>query len=409
MTIPRAPKGTDDILGPSGRVWRRALVEWEELTELYGYDLILTPIIEPTELFSRGVGEDTEVVQKQMYTFEDRAGRSLTLRPEATASVVRAYLNAGTGGLFKAAYSGPMFRYEQPQQGRRRQFYQLGVEYLGEPSPLADVEVIQLGYRFLTDTLGIDDLDVALNTLGDPDDRERYRVALVQYLEERRGNLSEDSQRRIVTNPLRVLDSKVDAPLLGDAPSTLDYLSDDSSEAFDTVTAALEEAEIPVTLDSRLVRGLDYYSRTVFEYIPRSYEAAQSSVGGGGRYDGLAELIGGRRTPAVGLALGLERALLAAGRAAESGPVVFAVVAESGLWGQARDLVDHLRSGGVSADLDLGRRSVKSQFRSADRRNARFAVVIGSEWHEGQVTVKTLGTGEQSVIAREDISSWISR
>lgn len=409
MTIPRAPKGTDDILGPASRAWRRALVEWEQLTEVFGYDLILTPLIEPTELFSRGVGEDTEVVQKQMYTFEDRGGRSLTLRPEATASVVRAYLNAGVGGIFKAAYSGPMFRYEQPQQGRRRQFYQLGVEYIGEASPLADVEVIRLGYSFLTETLGIDDVVVALNTLGDRADRLRYRTALVSYLEERRSELSDESQRRIATNPLRVLDSKVDAPLLSDAPSTLEYLDDESEEAFGVVVDALTTAQIPFDQDVRLVRGLDYYSRTVFEYIPRSYEAAQSSVGGGGRYDGLAELIGGRPTPAVGLALGLDRALLAADRPGEPGLDVFVVVAESELLGAAGDLVDRLRGAGIGVDLDLGQRSVKAQFRSADRRNARFAVVVGSEWHQGQVTAKDLSSGEQAVIAREEISSWISR
>ena len=409
MTIPRAPKGTDDILGPIARLWRRALIEWEELTARYGYDLILTPIIEPTELFSRGVGEDTEVVQKQMYTFEDRGGRSITLRPEATASVVRAYLNAGIGGLFKAAYSGPMFRYEQPQQGRRRQFYQLGVEYLGESSPLADVEVIELGYRFLTDTLEIGDLDVALNTLGDPEDRARYRTALVEYLEARRGDLSEDSQRRIDSNPLRVLDSKIDAPLLGDAPSTLDYLSDESATAYAAVTEALAAAEIPFTQDARLVRGLDYYSRTVFEYIPRSYEAAQSSVGGGGRYDGLAELIGGRPTPAVGLALGLDRALLAADTQAGPGLTVFVVVTGEDLWTEAAELVSALRRGGISADIDLSRKSVKAQFRAADRRDASWAVVIGEEWEQGQVTIKHLATGDQNIIPREDIASWISR
>lgn len=409
MTIPRAPKGTDDILGPGARNWRRALIEWESLTAVYGYDLILTPIIEPTELFARGVGEDTEVVQKQMYTFEDRGGRSITLRPEATASVVRAYLNAGVGGLFKAAYSGPMFRYEQPQQGRRRQFYQLGVEYIGESSPLADVEVIELGYRYLSRNLGIGDLEVAVNTLGDPPDRLRYRDALVGYLEERRGDLSEDSQRRIGTNPLRVLDSKIDAPLLGDAPSTLDYLSDESASAFEVVTGALTAAEIPFTQDVRLVRGLDYYSRTVFEYIPRSYEAAQSSVGGGGRYDGLAELIGGRATPAVGLALGLDRALLAAGQPTSPGLDLYVVVADDALWQEATALVGRLRAGGVAVDLDLSQKSVKSQFRAADRRQSRTAVVIGEEWKEGRVSIKDLATGEQQIISREDIVSWINR
>ncbi len=410
MTIPRAPKGTDDIFGAAARPWRTALVAWEQMAADYGYDLALTPIIEPTDLFARGVGEDTEVVQKQMYTFEDRGSRSLTLRPEATASVVRAYLNDGSGGILKVAYSGPMFRYEQPQAGRRRQFYQLGLEYLGESSPLADVEIIELGYRFLTEVVGVDDLVVMLNSLGDPADRQRYRDVLVEYLEERRGELSEDSQRRITTNPLRVLDSKIDAPLLADAPSTMEHLGSDAAEAIGVVRSGLDAAGIAYETDARLVRGLDYYSRTVFEYVPKSYEAAQSSVGGGGRYDGLAELIGGRPTPGVGLALGLDRALLAAGDTeTTAGLDIFVIVADLELWQEADGLVRRLRADGVAADWDLGRRSVKAQFRAADRRQSRYAAVVGAEWRDGSVTVKDLDTGTQEVVAREDVAAWINR
>ncbi|MFQ5967203.1 MAG: histidine--tRNA ligase [Acidimicrobiia bacterium] len=404
----RAPKGTADILPPDSRAWRRVLLAWEELCERYGYDLALTPIFESTEVFARGVGGDTDIVQKQMYTFSDKGGRSLTLRPEATASIVRAYVQAGTQGVMKVATSGPFFRYEQPQAGRRRQFYQLDAEYLGEPSADADVEIIELGYRLLQ-AAGISDPIVLLNSIGDAEDRRSYRQALVAFLNERRESLSEESQERIGTNPLRVLDSKEDADVLADAPATFDYLSADTKAHFASVRDGLERLGIPYQLEARLVRGLDYYNRTVFEYVPPGYEAAQSAVGGGGRYDGLAETLGGDRVPAVGVAMGLDRIMLAAGET-DSGAALdaFVVLAEPERRDDALELLSVLRNARLRADMDLGSRSVKAQFRAADRRRARTAVVIGEELGAGSLTVRDLTSGEQFTVARDEIVEWLS-
>jgi histidyl-tRNA synthetase len=405
----RAPKGTDDVLAPESRRWRRLVRAWDDMTERYGYDLILTPVFESTELFARGVGADTEVVEKQMYTFTDKGGRSLTLRPEQTASVVRAYLQAGGQGVMKAAYAGPMFRYEQPQAGRRRQFFQLGVEYLGEPSIEADVEVIELGYRFLVNA-GLDDIEVQLNSIGDASDRVAYRNVLQAYLLERRDELSADARRRIETNPLRVLDSKKDAAVVAGAPAPLDHLSQERRAEFDSIQHSLERLGVPCTVTPRLVRGLDYYNRTVFEYVPHGYEAAQNAVGGGGRYDPLAEILGGNATPGVGLSLGLDRILAALPTPdeAETALDVFVVVAGDH-WSDAALLVSRLRDSGLRTDLDLGRRSVKAQFKQADRRAAAAALVIGDGWTEGRVEAKDLATGAQESIAVEEITSWMQR
>ncbi len=406
MTL-RAPKGTDDILPPESRRWRRALRVWEDLVERYGYELILTPVFEATEVFARGVGEGTEVVEKQMYTFTDKAGRSLTLRPELTASVVRAYLEAGRQGVLKVAYAGPMFRYEQPQKGRRRQFFQLDLEYLGEPSPDADVEVIEVGYRYLRE-LGLDDVEVRLNSIGGPGSRAAYEDVLRAYLEERRDQLTEDSRRRIAANPLRVLDSKVDGPKLTDAPAPVDHLTLDDGAFFEAVKAGLDRAGVSYVLDPTLVRGLDYYTHSVFEFVPLSYEdqAAQSSVGGGGRYDGLAEVLGGRPTPGLGFAMGLDRILLALDETVAPTLDVFVVSAGEERRAAALDLVRALRAEGVRADLDLGDRSVKAQFKAANRRDAATAAVVGEEWDAGKVTVKDLATGSEEIVAIEEVGRW---
>lgn len=413
MSTYRAPKGTYDILPPESAEWRHAHRLFDDLAERFGYGLTLTPMFEQTELFARGVGEETEVVEKQMYTFEDQGGRSLTLRPEATASVVRAAVQAGgVSTTIKGAYWGPMFRYERPQKGRTRQFYQGGIEYLGTESADADVEVIEFGYRYL-ELLGIRDIDVRINSIGDAADRTDYRSQLKTFLREREDLLSDDAKRRIETNPMRVLDSKADADAVRGAPDTLDYLGDAASEHFAAVRSGLEQIGIPYTIDNRLVRGLDYYNRTVFEYVPRGYGAAQSSVGGGGRYDGLAELLGGTPTPGVGLAMGIDRILLVRNDEAQ-GTVdnvalldVFVVVADAGLRRQAASFLSELRSDGVRADWMAESRSVKAQFRAADRRRARFAIVVGDEWSRDEVTVKNLVTGEQSVKSTKEIAAWL--
>ena len=265
MTTFRAPKGTIDVLPPDSAAWRRAQREFEVLAEEFGYGLALTPMFEDTDVFARGVGGDTEVVEKQMYSFEDKGGRPITLRPEATASVVRAVVQAGgVRGRFKASYWGPMFRYERPQKGRNRQFYQGGVEYLGSDSPEADIEVIEFGYRYL-ERMDVPNVDVRLNTIGDSVDRGAYRSELQAFLRERFDDLSPDAQRRVDTNPLRILDSKADSEVIVGAPEPLKFLSDAARDHFASVRSGLESISIPYTLDGSLVRGLDYYNRTVWE------------------------------------------------------------------------------------------------------------------------------------------------
>ena len=407
----RAPKGTDDYLPPDSAVWVRAERAFLDLAECYGYGLTLTPIFESTDLFARGVGEATEVVEKQMYTFTDKAGRSLTLRPEATASVVRAVLQRGrAGGVFKGSYWGPMFRYERPQKGRRRQFVQAGIEYLGEPSADADVEVIEFGYRYL-ESLGVPAVEVFINSIGDPEDRIAYREELVEYFTDAVDLLSEDAKRRINDNPMRILDSKADAEVAAGAPAPSDHLGTATRAHFETVLRGLERANIPYRLDPRLVRGLDYYNRTVWEYVPGGFDAAQNSVGGGGRYDGLFELLGGKPNPSVGLAMGMDRIILAMSEQ-EPLPALDAFVVLADQHEDARrdalDLVSRLRNGGLRVDIDLGRRSVKAQFRAADRRKSAAALVVGDEWGEGKVTARDLTTGDQEQIAVEEIERWLN-
>ncbi len=401
------PKGTDDIFPPASRAWRRALLVWEDLVERYGYDLVLGPLFEATEIFTRGVGESSEVVQKQMYTFSDKGGRSITLRPEGTAPVVRAYLGSGVQGQAKLSYSGPMFRYERPQAGRRRQFYQTGVEYLGTAAPDADAEVIEIGYRYLGE-LGFAEVDVALNSIGDAECRPAYLEALTAYLEDRRDMLCADSLRTLEVNPLRVLDCKVCAPQLLDAPKAVDYLCASCRDHFDAVKSRLDVVGIPYTLSPSLVRGLDYYTRTAFEYIATGFDAAQNAVGGGGRYDGLAEALGGPSVPGVGLAMGIDRILLAAGLDGKDiTPLdLFVVVATPERRETAAGFLSELRKVGLRADMAPEQKSVKAQFRAADRRGAAGAVIVGDEWSDGRVAVRNLATSTQELISLEEVPEW---
>jgi histidyl-tRNA synthetase len=395
------PKGTDDIIAPESQAWRETLRLWEDWSERYGYPLINLPIFEATELFERGVGDTSEVVTKQMYTFDDRGGRSVTLRPEATAGVVRAYLNSGQQGLWKAATSGPFFRYERPQAGRRRQFWQLDAEYLGTASTTADVEVIELGYRFLEAT-GLPDVALLLNSIGDPVCRPAYVKVLREFLRERKADLSADSIRLIDSNPLRVLDSKIDAPKLIDAPRTLDYLCENCAEHFASVKRGLETLEVPYKEDTSLVRGLDYYTRTAFEYIATGLDTAQNAVGGGGRYDGLAETLGGRQTPAVGFALGFDRIMLALGNPQR--PYLDAyLVSETGPEDAIR-VTSTLRGDGIRVDFDVDGRSVKAQFRTASRLEVPVILV----WKGEGLPVDVQTEGERAEMTLREVSRWFS-
>lgn len=408
MTRYKAPKGTYDVLPPESAWWHAARTTFDELSAEYGYDPVFTPMFEDTDVFERGVGSDSEVVQKQMYTFMDRGDRSITLRPEMTASVVRAVIQAGgVQGRFKGAYWGEMFRYERPQKGRTRQFIQAGVEYLGSDSAEADVEVIEFGYRLL-ERLDVPDVEIRVNSIGDHEDRTAYNHALRDFLKQHFDELSPDSQSRIETNPMRVLDSKVDEAVVAGAPVPLDFLGDAARSHFESVKSGLGDIGLSYVVDNKLVRGLDYYTRTVWEYVPTGYDAAQSSVGGGGRYDGLFERLGGRPTPAVGLAMGVDRILLASlPRETVANLDVFIVVTEESLRTEARRLTSTLRVDGLRVDMTDSQRPVKTQFKEADRRKAVSAIVVGSEWADGNVTAKDLDKREQQVIPVEEIAQWV--
>jgi histidyl-tRNA synthetase len=394
-----------DLLPDRTPLWQRIEAAAREHFRRAGIAEIRTPLLEVTELFARGIGEATDVVGKEMYTFCDRSDRSCTLRPEGTASVVRAAIQHGllNQGSQRLWYGGPMFRYERPQKGRQRQFHQIGVELLGAADPRSDVEAIAIAWDLLAD-LGVGGLALELNTLGSPEDRARYRAELVAWLEAHRERLDPDSQQRIATNPLRVLDSKHPdtQALLEGAPSLADALCGESHERFSRVREGLEALAIPFELNPRLVRGLDYYGHTAFE-ITSSQLGAQATVCGGGRYDGLVEQLGGPPTPAVGWALGMERLVLlveAAERHREGGeaaqrlvppPDLYVVSRGAAAETQALALARSCRAAGLAVELDLSGAAFGKQFRRADRSGARWAAVIGdSEATEGRVRLKPL-------------------
>jgi len=394
-------RGTQDLLPDAARRHRQVSETARAAAVLYGFDEIVTPIFEFTEVFARPIGEHTDIVAKEMYSLKDRGGEDLSLRPENTAGVVRAVLsNSLTQSTpLKFFYSGPMFRYERPQKGRFRQFHQIGVEILGVAQAQADIEVIALGRRIL-EALGIGGRAVLeLNTLGDPGSRADYRAALVEYFSAHRAALSEDSQRRLDTNPLRILDSKDPGDILinADAPPFDRYLNEDSRDFFAAVRDGLDRLGIEYRLNPRLVRGLDYYTHTVFEFVTTDL-GAQGTVLAGGRYDGLVELMGGPPMAGIGWAAGIERlALLIDEPPPPMRPIALVPVGEQGE-ALALSIAETLREHGFSVDLGYSG-NVSRRMRRANRVNARAAVLIGDdEAARNVVTLRDLDTGEQSEV-----------
>ena len=410
----QAPRGTRDLLPEDLRRWQWAEARAREVLERYGYGEIRTPIFEDYELFARSSGESSDVVQKEMYRFKDLGDRDLALRPENTAGVCRAYLEQGLGGrsrIHRLWYMGAMFRYGRPQKGRYRQFSQLGAEIIGSAAPGADVEMIAL-FVDLFEAWGFKDLVVAVNSVGTPESRRAYGEALRAWLAPARERLSEDSQKRLEVNPLRVLDTKSESDLallhggeLGALPHLLDHIDAESRIHWDAVLAGLEASGIRFELDHGLVRGLDYYTRTAFEVHDRSL-GAQSALGGGGRYDGLIEMLGGPPTPGVGFSIGLDRALLVLEERGEGAPAqaggVFIVAMESTRAG-ALQLARELRRE-FTVEMDIEAKGFSAQMKAAGKSGARIAVILGEdEGKRGEVSLKNLATGDQTTIARDAV------
>ncbi len=399
-------RGTQDLLPDMARRHRRVSETARATAALYGFAEISTPIFEFTEVFARPIGEHTDIVSKEMYTFTDRGGEEVSLRPENTAGVVRAVLSNGLtqSTPLKFFYSGPMFRYERPQKGRFRQFHQIGVELLGVAQPQADIEVIALGRRILA-ALGIADRAVLeLNTLGDPQSRAAYRDALFGYFLARHSELSEDSRRRLERNPLRILDSKDpgDQRIAGEAPDFSEYLNDASRDFFARVRDGLDRLAVAYRLNPRLVRGLDYYTHTVFEFVTADL-GAQGTVLAGGRYDGLVELMGGPAMAGVGWAAGIERlALMIAEPPAAPRAIALVPIGEAAE-ALALTLAEELRGAGLVVDLGYSG-NVQRRMRRADRIGARAAVLLGEdELARGAATVRDLDSGAQSEVALDEL------
>ncbi len=394
----QAPRGTFDILPADAEVRERVHRAAQELFERAGYARIETPAFEDTELFARGVGESTDIVRKEMFSFDDLGGRSVTLRPEGTAPIARAYLEHGMRKLaqpVKLWYLGPYFRHERPQAGRFRQFNQIGAEAIGSGSPLVDAELIMLLDELLR-SLEVPALRLRLGSLGSPDARATYREELTAYLREHQGQLARDVRERIEDNPLRAFDSKDQGTraVMANAPTMLERLDADDAEHLAAVRHLLDQAGIAYELDGTLVRGLDYYTRTVFAFECERL-GAQSEVGGGGRYDGLMEDLDGPPTPAAGWAAGVERILLALGEQKETRPRVVFIAAADGQRERALALVTELRQAGLRAELDLADRGLKGQMRQADRVGAAHAVILDAD---GGAQLRDMGSGEQREI-----------
>ena len=409
------PKGTQDILPADSAKWQYVENVARETFKKYNYGEIRTPMFEHYEVISRSVGDTTDIVTKEMYDFHDKGDRHITLRPEGTAPVVRSYVE---NKLFapevqkpvKVYYIGSMFRYERPQAGRLREFHQLGVECFGSKNPATDVETIAMAYQ-LFNTLGIKDVTLHLNSLGNTESRLAYRQALIDYLTPMRESLSKDSQRRLDENPLRVLDSKEkeDKVAVENAPSILDYLDEESQAHFDEVRTMLDSLNIPYVIDTNMVRGLDYYNHTIFEFVT-TIDKSELTICAGGRYDSLVEYFGGPETAGFGFGLGLERLLLVLDKQGIELPVeesldVYIAVLGSGANGKALELIQAIRYQGFKAERDYLGRKIKAQFKSADTFKAKTVITLGeSEVESGQVNVKNNATREEVTVSFEELT-----
>lgn len=418
----RAPRGTQDVFGDNMRVWKKIETIARELCETHHITEMKTPIFEHTEVFDRG-NDASDVVNKEMYTFEDRGGRSLTLKPEGTAGVVRSFvenkLYASGTAIQKYFYISPNFRYERPQKGRMRMHYQFGVEYFGDKSPHADVEAIMLGLEVLN-KLGLDNYKLVVNTLGDDESQIRYREQLVAHFAPYIDDLGEDNQRRFKQNPLRILDDKYyqNHEALKSAPTNRDALNESSSAYFETVCSVLDSLGVAYEVDPKLVRGLDYYHHTVFEVISTDPNAgAQSTIFAGGRYDHLVSYYGGPEVSAFGFGMGIERLMVFLEMANLIGDEkdrldIFVMPLDEKANTHALEVSQILRGAGYVVDLDFNNRSMRAQFKMVDRYEAKIAILIGeSEMNENQVTLKNIVTQEQISIALEDlvetVNQWI--
>lgn len=410
-----SPRGTDDLLPGEIEIWQHIEKELSQLCETYHFKEIRTPIFEHTEVFQRGVGETTDIVQKEMYTFLDKGERSITLRPEGTAGVARAFIENKLYGQvnqpIKVFYNGPMFRYERQQEGRRRQFHQFGVEVIGSEDPAVDAEVIALAMS-IYERLGLKQIKLVINSLGDIDSRKAHRQSLIDHFTPYVNELCDDCQTRLSQNPLRVLDCKTDMdhPSMKTAPEILDFLTEESKTYFEKVKSYLDAIGIQYEVDPTLVRGLDYYNHTTFEIMGTAEGfGAHSTLLGGGRYDGLIEQFGGPRSPGVGFALGMERLLLALEHekidlSLNDTLDVYVVAIGDEVQSEAVRLIYQLRKAGLVADKDYQQRGVKAQFKAANRLEAKYVVVIGEEEkNRGTVKLRSMDSRTEEEIKQEQL------
>ncbi len=409
----QAPKGMRDLLPPEQAFWDRLIKAAQDLAEDYGFQKVETPILEDTELFIKGTGQTTDIVGKQMYSLRTAGGASLTLRPEGTPGVVRAYLENGMASLpqpIKLFYFGPMFRYEQPQAGRWRQFYQFGLEVFGDPGAVLDAQIIQFCFH-LFKIIGLKKLSVQINSLGCSQCRPAYRKALLDYYRYRKNKICPDCRRRMKENPLRLLDCKEEKcqPIKVQAPAMVDYLCDECNKHFKEVLEFLDELEIPYFLNSALVRGLDYYTKTIFEIFWDEEGVNQIALGGGGRYDNLVKELGGKPTPAVGMALGLDRIVELMKKEnvrLGGGPNFKVFLVQLGVMGKKKSLklFERLHQAGLATAESISRDSIKAQLKIADKLGVKFALILGQqEALDGTVIIRDMQSGVQETVPQEKV------